>query len=527
MRSLQKDRACRYQTASDFARDVQHYLAHEPIEARRPTPSDRMAKWTRRHLSLVLSTAAALLLTILALAIILLLVSNARQDSEVLRHAAEQRAAELREQLYAGDLKIAQEAWKQANLQCTLQLLSAHEPQPGQADIRSFEWHYLWGLCHLERQLLRGHDGDVCAVAFDPRAPSWRAWGKTQGCAFGMYKRARCATWSSRIATMFTMPSHSPPTARRWPPLREKVASSCGMSPTLAKRLACNLPRETSTRSLFLRTDVCWPPAAPMAHYSSGTPPRGAYKRLSRDIQATCARWPFADSTRLATGSSDNNARVWDVGSGKMLCMLIGHTNTVTALQYSGDGLLLATASADRNIIVWDPTRGQEFSRLAGHTDRIYASLSTRTRRTLVSCSKDGTIRLWDLKSGQLSDIVRGHVGRVRSVAISPASGAIASAGSDGTVRIWDRHELQEYRSSAAGGGFVTAAAFSPEGMLLTGADSQLRFWDFRHRCEPQRPREFGREMSVLALARTSTCSSPRTSPVVTCTWAIRHTIER
>ena len=60
MKALQKDRARRYQTASDFARDIQRHLADEPIEARRPTLRDRLAKWARRHRTLV-SLAATFL----------------------------------------------------------------------------------------------------------------------------------------------------------------------------------------------------------------------------------------------------------------------------------------------------------------------------------------------------------------------------------------------------------------------------------------------------------------------------------
>ena len=47
MKALHKDCARRYQTASDFARDIERYLNHEPIEARPPTWVDRAAKWTR------------------------------------------------------------------------------------------------------------------------------------------------------------------------------------------------------------------------------------------------------------------------------------------------------------------------------------------------------------------------------------------------------------------------------------------------------------------------------------------------
>ncbi len=75
MKALEKDRTRRYQTASDFARDIQRYLADEPIEARRPTPRDRLAKWARRHCTIVSSgvfsafggAAAAILLGIVVL----------------------------------------------------------------------------------------------------------------------------------------------------------------------------------------------------------------------------------------------------------------------------------------------------------------------------------------------------------------------------------------------------------------------------------------------------------------------------
>ena len=49
MKALEKDRRRRYETAADFGRDVQHYLADEPIEARPPTVGERLGKWRRRH----------------------------------------------------------------------------------------------------------------------------------------------------------------------------------------------------------------------------------------------------------------------------------------------------------------------------------------------------------------------------------------------------------------------------------------------------------------------------------------------
>jgi tetratricopeptide (TPR) repeat protein len=49
MKSLEKDRARRYETASGLAEDVRRHLEHEPILARGPSTTYRLRKFLRRH----------------------------------------------------------------------------------------------------------------------------------------------------------------------------------------------------------------------------------------------------------------------------------------------------------------------------------------------------------------------------------------------------------------------------------------------------------------------------------------------
>jgi len=49
MKALEKDRTRRYETAKDFADDVQHYLTDQPIEARAPSTLYRFRKLVRRY----------------------------------------------------------------------------------------------------------------------------------------------------------------------------------------------------------------------------------------------------------------------------------------------------------------------------------------------------------------------------------------------------------------------------------------------------------------------------------------------
>jgi serine/threonine protein kinase len=65
MRAMEKDRMRRYQTANDFARDIQRYLDDEPVEACPPSTVYRLKKFTRRHKTAVLATTAVALAVIL------------------------------------------------------------------------------------------------------------------------------------------------------------------------------------------------------------------------------------------------------------------------------------------------------------------------------------------------------------------------------------------------------------------------------------------------------------------------------
>ncbi|MCP6769389.1 hypothetical protein NL529_31535, partial [Klebsiella pneumoniae] len=56
MKALEKDRSRRYETASGLARDVEHYLKDEPVEACPPSVGYRLRKLARKHRTLLTTT---------------------------------------------------------------------------------------------------------------------------------------------------------------------------------------------------------------------------------------------------------------------------------------------------------------------------------------------------------------------------------------------------------------------------------------------------------------------------------------
>jgi hypothetical protein len=65
MKALDKDRKRRYDSPIEFARDIDCYLAHEPVVARPPTLPYRLSKYARRHwVTLSVASSLVFLLTI-------------------------------------------------------------------------------------------------------------------------------------------------------------------------------------------------------------------------------------------------------------------------------------------------------------------------------------------------------------------------------------------------------------------------------------------------------------------------------
>ena len=69
MKALEKDRSRRYQTASDFARDIERYLADEPVAARPPSGWYRFGKFVRHRKATLVMVALILLSLVVGTAV--------------------------------------------------------------------------------------------------------------------------------------------------------------------------------------------------------------------------------------------------------------------------------------------------------------------------------------------------------------------------------------------------------------------------------------------------------------------------
>jgi eukaryotic-like serine/threonine-protein kinase len=91
MKSLEKDRARRYETANGFAADIQRYLSGEPVLAAPPSARYRLRKFARKYRA-ALSTAAAIALLLVTGAAVSTWQAVRATNAEAAARVAEQKA---------------------------------------------------------------------------------------------------------------------------------------------------------------------------------------------------------------------------------------------------------------------------------------------------------------------------------------------------------------------------------------------------------------------------------------------------
>jgi hypothetical protein len=97
-KAMTKAPADRYVTAQDMADDLQRFLRHEPIRAKRPSLLDRAGKWARRHKDALLAVVLMLGLTAAGLLVTIVIIAREQAKTAAAYERERQRAAEAHAQ---------------------------------------------------------------------------------------------------------------------------------------------------------------------------------------------------------------------------------------------------------------------------------------------------------------------------------------------------------------------------------------------------------------------------------------------
>jgi serine/threonine protein kinase/WD40 repeat protein len=488
MKCLEKDRARRYETANGLAADLKRHLEDEPVVARPPSMAYRFQKAFLRN-KVAFSAGVAVFLALaagLTVAAMGWRATRVERDAALQARAAEEaerKAAQaseqkaetaetgqihLREQAqaqalaarriaYSSDMNLVQQALAMNNLGRAQMLLNRQKPQPGQLDLRGWEWRYLWSQT-------RPDDHEVLFAETNPldKSLSFSADGhmlarETTGVAVVTDLTSRSTVWQRTNSWRPVFAHHG------------ATLAFCDSSSTNVAVTLLDLDTQQETQIVTNLGHTIWlgftPDDRRLLTVSYRTDPGKSY-----DLPYSLAAWDIDTRSQLwrreigrAAGSSSvDYYRSYAISpDGTAVAAVLSQRESVQVLEtqngtdrftihttdeyattaaFSPDSSTLLTGAGftESSIRLWDAHTGKAAGSLEGHHSFVSDLLFTPDGKQLISSSGDQTIRLWDWSTRQPAGVLRGHLTEVVGLALAPDGRTLASRCKDGSIYLWD-----------------------------------------------------------------------------------------
>ncbi|MBN1510070.1 MAG: protein kinase [Sedimentisphaerales bacterium] len=440
---LARDPDDRYQNTGDLHNDLCSYLRGDTLRAGRYSLAEYVMRKARVHRKKVLTAAFMALFVLSVASYAYVRVRSERDDAVAARASEAQQHMLARRHAYASDMNRAQALWDHGSTIELDALLSNLKLPRNHEDWRSFDWFYLWGLCHQAYAVFPvqrcyavcfSPDGHLLAASTNGRGIT--LWDASTGKAVttlragkkGIVVDLEFSRDGSTLAVLVSSSSASGADVELWSVESGTEAVAAGRLLGSAAAIAWGADEGllgTVTRKGLIRLwdshtgrcrketqlelldDVvclessgshglfcCADRLTAVIWNSSTSKVTQCVRRVSSEV---CVTAISNDGSLLAVGLGSGRAELVDIASSQVRSVLEPDDRPTAAMDlvFSSDGTYLAAAQGGEAVTIWQTLSGTPVKRIHGHLGNVYRLAMTDDASRLATIGTDGSLRLW------------------------------------------------------------------------------------------------------------------------------------
>jgi len=507
LKTLEKDRARRYETANAFAQDLRSHLQDEPVSAGPPSASYRLRKLVRRNRA-AFATAAIIVL--------LLAAGIAASTWQAVRATRAESLAKARLQEVAAQKQLADEekakaltaqhdavtAKQEADAKNAALIAAQNETETKNTALNLATTEHL-RLLH-EASLADYAEGG-------PQGPNWEQripyltralkWEPTNAlAAMSLYSTITFHPPNETHFLLHVLPHDDYVSSAEFSPDGSRVvtASQDGTArvwdAATGRQIGEPMRHEHAVVHVNFSSDGKRILTISMSSpYLGNDDPKivriwdaATGKSLGEPMREENGVWSDAsfspDGTRIITVNGNNTAQVWDAATGKPIGEPMLHKDRVECAEFSPDGSRIVTGTSDEpgesgEARIWDASTGKPLGKPIQNNGGVISASFSPDGKCILTGSR--VAQIWDAATGKpmgkpMQD--PNYKGRAKAL-FSPDGTRILTYLGRAIIRIWDESTGNEVCEIE--GGEIHEVTFSPDGrQIAVAADVGTSVYD-------------------------------------------------
>jgi WD40 repeat protein len=397
--------------------------------------------------------------------------------------------------LYTTQMKLINQEWENANVSRVEELLEATTPQPGDEDLRGFEWQLFYKETHKEIFRLENLDNVISAKFLNDQAILAIGAGGRSRLSSGRAYTVKLYNWKTGTEIIsFNADTYTGTNLIAFSPDAKYVATNLSDRTITLWNVASgihltdlNIHQQAAVQTAAFAPGkellACGDGAGMLTIWNFASSPQ---PELTKKVGETINSLAFSpDGHLLAMTTKTMTVQLFDLRAKKMLQPFSIKDGILDRPFFSPDSKLLAVTTEGGNLHLWDIASRQLLPFTPSHSKEIYSLAFTPDGKVLATGSVDRIVKLWDMTTGTpisfAASLIRGHGSDVNSLNWSADGKLLLTGASDGTVKIWDVFAKTPPLLPQQKVISYSATVFSPDSELIalgTTDESQAKLWN-------------------------------------------------